>query len=202
MTLKNFLLREEVRRDHALNYLIFTSRYHHLVIHDLRRSLTEEWKKSVADLKKKHPLSAQAKKSAELRNENATTSLELVPDAVKLTTTRSRGPVEACPSVKIPVSYPTDTRSLLERELLDVAEKCFYHLVEGWSSVFHYQHNGKRIPAFKIMKDHEEVKLQLATSLGEHEEYKTLYTVRSEYGRQSLKLKDFDRIYLTSLVHH
>ena len=198
MNLKNFIISEENSVNHADRYLRFIERYSSLVLIDLKKQLTLEWEAAIKTLTHRHPTDASKVQDVQLRNPNACVALELVTSSEKLVTARSRTPIEVQPSVKIPLIYSIDERQLLTRALLTVAKEAMTDVVVKWREAFNYEHKGKIQPWFKIIQDVDELRLQLSTSSNAHEDYKTLYAVRTEFGKPS-KLKDFDRIYLCSL---
>lgn len=198
--LKNFIISEEVRVSHAERYLSFLDRYHSQVFLDLKHHLEKIWDGSITDLSKKHKISDEAMQDALLRNPKATPELTLSRQAEKLITARAREPLEVSPSVKIPFVYSAQERHLLTKHILDAAKQGMEHVASQWKEIFNYEHKGKLTPWFKILQDPDEVRFQLSMNSGQHEAFKTLYSVRVEYGKAGSKLKDFDRVYLTTLV--
>jgi hypothetical protein len=198
--LKSFILNEEIKVSHAERYLGFLDKYHSQVFHDLKQQLEKNWAAEVAELKKKHPLSAESVQDATFRNPKATTELKLVTSSERLTTSRARGPLEVSPSVKVPFVYTTPERHLLTGKLLGSAKEAMNLLAAGWKEIFNFEHKGKLQPWFKIVQDSDEIRFQLSLGTGQSESFKTLYAVRVEYGKTGSKLKDFDRLYLTTLI--
>ena len=198
--LKNFILSEEVRTSHAERYLGFLDRYHSQVFLDLKHHLEKVWDGTVASLSKKHKVSDEAIQDMLLRNPKATPELALSRQAEKLVTARAREPLEVSPSVKIPFVYSSQERHLLTKHILDAAKAGMEKVADDWKEIFNYEHKGKLQPWFKIVQDPDEVRFQLSMSSGQHEAFKTLYSVRVEYGKAGSKLKDFDRVYLTTLA--
>lgn len=198
--LKNFIITEEVKVSHAERYLSFLDRYHSQVFLDLKQHLAKTWGATIADLSKKHKVSDEAIQDMLLRNPKATPELMLVPHAEKLVTARAREPLEVAPSAKIPFVYSTQERHHLAKHILQSAKEAMEKVAGDWKEVFNYEHKGKLQPWFKIIHDPDEVRFQLSMGSGQHEAFKTLYAVRVEYGKQGSKLKDFDRVYLTTLT--
>lgn len=198
-SLKNFIINEENRTSHAERYLGYLDRYHSQVFLDLKKNLQKSWGDAVASLAKKHPISDEVMQDALLRNPKATPELKLVPGAEKLITARVREPLEVSPSVKVPFVYSAQERQLLVKQLLKAANEAIEETIVGWKEIFNYEHKGKLQPWFKITHDPDEVRLQLSLGDGPHEAFKTLYSVRVEYGKLGSKLKDFDRVYVCSL---
>lgn len=198
--LRTFILSEEVKVSHAERYLGYVERYHSQVFLDLKRKLETVWGSEVAKLSKLHPISAEALQDMLLRNPKATTELKLVTTPEKLVTARAREPLEVSPSIKVPFVYATHERHLLTKQILGSTKSAMEDIAESWKEVFNYEHKGKLTPWFKVLSDPDEVRFQLSLGTGQSESFKTLYTVRVEYGKSSSKLKDFDRIYLVSIV--
>ena len=198
--LKNFIINEEVKVSHAERYLGFLDRYHSQVFHALKSHLEKVWKSSIDDLSKKHPVSDDSIQDALLRNPKATPELMLVTTAEKLITARAREPLEVSPSTKVPFVYSVQERHLLTKQILAKAAEAMEEVASNWREVFNYEHKGKLQPWFKVLKDADEIRFQLAMGAGPNESFKTLYTVRVEYGKTGSKLKDFDRVYLTNLI--
>ena len=198
--LKNFIICEEVKISHAERYLGFLERYHSQVFLDLKSHLEKVWRSSIEDLSKKHPVSDEAIQDALLRNAKATPELTLTATAEKLVTARVREPLEVSPSAKVPFVYSTQERHMLTKHILYDAKEAMEHIANSWREVFNFEHKGKLQPWFKILVDPDEVRFQLALGHGPNESFKTLYSVRVEYGKTGSKLKDFDRIYLHSLI--
>ena len=198
--LKNFIISEEVKVSHAERYLGFLDRYHSQVFLDLKNHLEKTWRSSVESLSKKHPVSDESIQDALLRNPRATPELKLTAAAEKLVTARAREPLEVSPSAKVPFVYSTQERYMLTKHILDDAKNTMENIADRWREVFNYEHKGKLQPWFKILQDPDEVRFQLAMGNGQNESFKTLYSVRVEYGKTGSKLKDFDRIYLTTLI--
>ena len=196
--LKNFIINEEVKVSHAERYLGFLDRYHSQVFLDLKHHLEKTWRSTVENLSKKHPVSDEAIQDALLRNPKATPELTLTPTAEKLVTSRAREPLEVSPSVKVPFVYSTPERHLLTKQILSDAKSAMESVAERWREVFNYEHKGELQPWFKIFQDPDEVRFQLAMGTEPNESFKTLYSVRTEYGKTGSKLKDFDRVYLFS----
>lgn len=198
--LKNFIINEEVKVSHAERYIGFLDRYHSQVFLDLKNHLEKVWRSTVEDLSKKHPVSDDAIQDALLRNPKATPELKLTTTAEKLVTARVREPLEVSPSAKVPFVYSTQERHLLTKHILNDAKSAMESVADRWREVFNYEHKGKIQPWFKILVDPDEIRFQLAMGAGSNESFKTLYSVRVEYGKAGSKLKDFDRIYLTTLI--
>lgn len=198
--LKNFIINEEVKVSHAARYLGFLDRYHSQVFLDLKHQLEKVWHSSIEGLLKKHPVTDEAIQDMLLRNPKATPELSLTSTAEKLVTARAREPLEVSPSVKVPFVYSTQERHLLTKYILADAKSAMEAVVERWREVFNYEHKGKLQPWFKILQDPDEIRFQLAMGSEPNESFKTLYSVRVEYGKTGSKLKDFDRVYLTTLI--
>jgi hypothetical protein len=196
--LKNFIISEEVKVSHAERYLGFLDRYHSQVFLDLKDHLEKSWRSTIQALSKKHPVSDEAIQDALLRNPKATPELLLTSTGEKLVTARVREPLEVSPSAKVPFVYSVQERHMLTKHILDDAKSSMEAVANRWREVFNYEHKGKLQPWFKILHDPDEVRFQLAMGNGPNESFKTLYSVRVEYGKTGSKLKDYDRIYLFS----
>ena len=200
MGLKNFLINEELKTSHAERYLNYIDRYHEEIFHDLRTQLGNEWEKLTKSILRDHKIRAEVKQEIQLQNPKATTAVTLTHTPEKFISSRSSHPLEVSPSIKVPLLYSKEERDMITRKFLEATKSTIQDLVSGWGEVFNYEKKGRISPWFKIEADHEEVRLQLAVSSGDHEAYKTLYAVRIEYGRKGSKIRDYDRIYLVNLV--
>lgn len=198
--LKNFIISEETKISHSERYLSFLDRYHSQVFFDLKTTLEKSWHSLIESLSKKYPVSAEAIEDVMLRNPRATTELTLGSSHETLVTARSRTPQEISLSVKVPFVYSVHDRHLLTKLILDNSKTVLENVANQWKAVFNYEHKGKLQPWFKILHDSEEIRFQLAVGNGQSESFKTLYSVRIEYGKNGSKLKDFDRIYLHSSI--
>lgn len=198
--LKNFIISEEVKVSHAERYLSFLDRYHSQVFLDLKNNLAKFWATTAIDLSKKHQVSDDDIQDAVFRNPKATLETTVVSAAERLVTARVREPVEVSPSVKIPFVYSVHERHFLTKKFLEAAATVMEKTASDWKTVFNYEHKGKLQPWFKIVQDSEEIRFQLSMGFGVNESFKTLYSVRIEYGKSGSKLKDFDRVYLTTLI--
>ena len=198
--LKNYIISEEIKVSHAARYLGYIERYHSQVFLDLKHRLEKIWEGTVDSLIKKHPVSDETIQDSLLRNPKATPELKLVKIPEKLVTARVREPLEVAPSAKVPFVYSIQERHLLTKQLLVAAKKAMEETAADWKEIFNYEHKGKLQPWFKILDDADEVRFQLSMGTGTTEAFKTLYSVRVEYGKLGSKLKDFDRVYLTTLI--
>lgn len=197
--LKSFIVTEELRQGHAERYLDFVDKYHPEFVIDVKQNLQEFWDKTLTKVRKERLISADRIQLAQFKNPKATVELALINHAEKLTTPRSREPLEVTPSVKIPHVYDAEERQLIIRQLIEAANEAFKKTAEEWREILNFEKRGRITPWFKITSDHEEARLQLASSSEGEESYKTLYAVRLEHGKRSSKLKDFDRIYFVVL---
>ena len=198
--LKNFIMTEEVKTNHAERYLGFLDRYNSQVFLDLKHQLEKVWDPIINDLSKKHKVPADVIQDALLRNPKATTEIVLITTPEKLVTSRAREPLEVTPSVKIPFVYSTQERHLLTKHVIAGAAIAMKKIADEWKEVFNFEHKGKLQPWFKIVDEPDEIRFQLSMGSGTHVSFKTLNSVRLEYGKSGSKLKDFDRIYLTTLI--
>jgi len=198
MALKDFILKETLRAEHAERYLLFQERYHTQVLLDLKKSLEKEWTRDVNALTRQHPVDEEQLQYALLQNPKTTGRLEVEAKDEKLVSSNHRETIHVSPSVKVPLLYKAQERDLIVKSLLDAAETAFKKVTSDWSEIFRVEKQGRAKPWFKILRDHDELRFQLALAEEGHEMYKTLYTVRVEYGKAGSKLKDFDRVYLFS----
>ena len=198
--LRNFMISEDLKVNHAERYLSYIEKYHHEVFQDLKKDLEKTWESEISRLIKKFPPRADAVQDAQLKNSEATVSLTLTVSPEKLVSSRQREPSEVSPSVKIPLIYSRDEREMILKSIIKVSKESIEKTVKSWRELFHYEKNGRVEPWFKVINDHDEIRLQLVVSSGEQETYKTLYSVRVEYGKSGTKTKDFDRLYLISLL--
>lgn len=200
--LKTFIISEAVKINHAERYLSYLEKYHVEVLHDLRKILIKSWETSISKLLVKNPPNIELVQYAQLKNPKATIQLALVTKPEKVLTSRTRTTVEVHPSIKIPFVYPTSERQLLTKHLLSDADSAIKELVSKWKQIFNYESKGRLQPWFKIVHDDasDEIRLQLSLNEGSVEAFKTLYSIRVEYGKSSSKLRDYDRIYLISLA--
>jgi hypothetical protein len=200
MPLKSFIIQESLKAEHAERFILYVDRYHAQVFLDLRKLLEDAWKSQVSKLSKQHKVPADVKEDYLLRNPSATLELSVESKPEKIITSRLRETAEVSPSVKIPLALSAEARDLILKTLLKDSEDIFKELTYRWSEIFKVERKGKAVPWFKIVQDHDEVRLQLSLSSEDQEVYKTLYSVRIEYGKKGSKLKDFDRVYLVSLI--
>lgn len=198
--LKTFLITEELKVSHAERYLNYVDRYHNEVFHDLKKNLSEEWEKAVKLSAKTHKVHPESKQAAILRNPKASVQISLSNIPTKIITSRSSVPIEVVPSVKIPLVYSEEECVLISKDIMSAAKKAMIKTIHGWSEIFNYEKKGRIQPWFKIIDDNEEVRMQLAITNGDHESFKTIYAIRTEYGKAGSKLKDFNRIYLINLI--
>jgi hypothetical protein len=199
MSLKNFIIKEELSTEHSARYLLFKERYHNQVLLDLKKTLEKEWTKDVNGLSKHLKLKDEDLQLALLQNPKALVQLLIEPKDEKIVSSRHRDTIEVSPSVKIPLLYKNEERDLIIKELLASAEAAFKSITHTWDEIFKVEKKGRATPWFKVVTDHDELRLQLALSDGGQEMYKTLYAIRVEYGKKNSKTKDFDRVYLISL---
>jgi hypothetical protein len=195
---KTFIAEAELKSSHAERYLTFIDQYHHEVFQDLKERLSKAWEHDVKSLKIK--VDNDAATSAKLKTENPTLEITVISSPVKIQSTRSRNPVEAAPSVKVPAALTESQRDRVIKHLVNTAAQTMEELTKGWKEIFNHEKGGRIQPSFKVLKTEAEVRLQLIVSMGGQEEYKTLYVVRTDYKRPTSKVVDFDRLYLASLV--
>jgi hypothetical protein len=200
MALKNFIIQEALRSEHAERYILFQERYHTQVLLDLKKALEKEWTRDINSLSKIHPIADDHLEFALLNNPKATGKLSVETKDEKLVSSSHREAVEVSPSAKVPLLYKREEREIMIRQLLDGAEAAIKHVTDAWSEIFRIEKKGRATPWFKILRDHDEIRFQLGLSDGGRDMYKTLYTVKVEYGKQGSKLKDFDRVYLFSRI--
>ena len=93
-----------------------------------------------------------------------------------------------------------EERDLIIKSLLDTAETSIKNITDKWREIFRVEKKGRAVPWFKIIRDKDEIRFQLALSESNTEMYRTLYTIRVEYAKSGSKLRDFDRVYLLSLI--
>lgn len=200
MPLKNFILQEDLRAEYADRFMLYQERYHTQVLLDLKKSLEKDWSREVVASSKAHVIKPDDLELTLLQNPKTTAKLELDEKSEKLSTSRHREPVEVSPSVKVPLLYKREERDLIIKNLLKSAETAMRGITESWKEIFRVEKKGRATPWFKITHDHDEVRLQLALSSEKNEMYKTLYSVRIEYGKSGSRTRDFDRVYLISLI--
>jgi len=200
MSLQNFIIQEELRAEHAERFLLYQERYNTQVLLDLKKALEKEWTREVNSLAKKHKIADDDIEFTLLQNPKSSVKLSVEPKDEKVVSSRHRETIEVSPSVKIPLLYKREERDLIIKSILDSAETAIKHVTEEWREIFRVEKKGRATPWFKIIRDKDEIRFQLALTDGNNEMYKTLYAVRSEYGKPGSKLKDFDRIYLVSLI--
>ncbi len=200
MSLKNFIVREELRVNHAERYLKYLSHYNREVYVDITKALAKRWTSEVTKLSKKYQPHPEAIQDAQLKRETATVALEVVERGERISTSRSSTPIQVSPSVKIPLVYSEAEREIIRAALLKAAEETIEKATKGWSTIFHHENKSQLTPSFKIVRDQDEIRFQLIASSGSQETYNTLYTVRVEYGKVSSKIRDFDRIYFYSVI--
>lgn len=200
MGLRSFIIQEELRLDQAERFVRYKDKYHSEVFIDIKDALTKAWNRECTLLSKQHAPSDDLVRDAQFRNPDALVNLAVSASTEKITSSRSRETLIIAPSAKVPLVYDQHERDRLITKLLEVAEQTFTDLAETWREIFTVEYKGRAVPWFRIVRDHDEVKFQLALSLDANEHHRTLYTVRVEYGRPGSKSKDFDRVYLISLI--
>ena len=198
--LKEFIAEQNLNLEYAQRFLLYQDRYHHQVFLDLKKTLEKEWSKETKKLSTKFKIKPDDLDFALLQNPKATVQLSVDSSVEKVSSSRHRDPVDATLSVKIPLVMDREERDHVIKEILTLSSKVFKSITEQWSEIFKLEKNGKMIPCFKIVDDHQEIRLQFCVSSGNHEIYKTIYSIRVDFGKKSSKLRDFDRIYLVSLL--
>lgn len=198
--LKSFLVTEQLKVNHAERYLLYVDRFHTEIFLDIQEHLATAWKKLAVELSKKHHPSPEAIQDAQLRNSDATIAIEVADRPEKIVTTRVPHPFEAAPSLKIPLVYSHDERAHFIMKGLTAAVDALKTTAGTWREIFNYEKQGQLKPWFKLTEQDNEVRFQLALTQSGSETYKTLYAVRVEHGKSGTKTRDFDRIYLYSLV--
>ncbi len=200
MSLQNFIIQEELRAEHAARFLLYQERYNTEVLLDLKNALEKEWTKVINSLSRKYKIADDDLELALLQNQKATVSLTVEPKDEKIVSSRHRETLEVSPSVKVPLLYKREERDLMIKSILLVSEDALDTVTNKWREIFRVEKKGRATPWFKIVHDKDEIRFQLALTDGNQEMYKTLYAIRVEYGKPGSKLKDFDRIYLISLI--
>lgn len=201
MSLKTFIISEEIQHEHASRFLLYQERYHQDVFIDLRNELFNQLAKSVTALNNQYKsFPDEATTVARLNNPDAVVEIIVDNQPTKIITARIRDAKEVAPSVKIPLLFSKEERDSVIKELLLTSEKTFNAIADQWKEIFRIEKNGRAIPWFKIVNDQEEVRFQLAMKLEQREMNRTLYAVRIEFGKKGSKLKDFDRLFLISLI--
>lgn len=198
-SLKQFIISESLSSEHAERFLLFKERYHPQVLLDLKHELEKAWNKKVSKLTSRFKVSEETKSLEVLKNPKVFTDIALDRQEAKIMS-RSREPVEVSPSVKISLLFTRDQRDIMIKELIDESQDVFKIVTDRWSEIFNIERKGRSVPVFKIVNDHDEVRLQLSLSSEKAEVYKTLYSVRIEFGKKGSKLRDFDRVYVQSLI--
>jgi len=198
MSLKTFIIKEELNAEHSARFLLFKERYHTLVLVDLKKSLETEWTKDVKALSKRYKIEDEDLQLALLKNPKAVIQMLIEPKDEKIISSRHRETIEISPSVKIPLLYKKEERDLMIQELLRYAEVAIKNVASNWDEIFNIEKKGRASAWFKIVHDNDEIRFQLALSDNKQETYKTLYSIRVEYGKVGSKTKDFDRVYLHS----
>lgn len=201
MSLKNYIVSESLKTNHAERYLLYIDRYHTDVFLDLRKKLHDEWNKLVLEIQKTNPPGADALQDAQFRNPEATVSLLLSNKSERIITSRSSSAIEVSPSIKIPLVYSREERSSITKKAFSKAMDAFKKTTEDWSEIFKIEKNSRLNPWFKIdSDDNDTIRFQLIMNTENQQKYKTLYSVRLEFGKTGTKTKDFDRIYLYSHI--
>lgn len=198
--LSQFILQEALQVSHADRYLSYVERFHLEVFLDLKKELEKQWLPICSKLNNRFKIHEQDRQEQTLQNPKACLEIELVSKTEKLTSSRSHTPLEISPSVKIPLFFKKEERELVLEELIDAAHITFLNTTDKWKSIFNYEKKGQLVPWFNILLEKDEIRLQLALSHGSSHSYRTLYSVRTEYGKIGSKIKDYNRIYLTSAI--
>lgn len=198
--LKTFLLEKEISLDHASRFLNFVETHNQEAYLDLQHDLIKRWNLLAQKLNSSTPLSPEIIQDIELTKPNSPTKLIVSLNSEKITSTRYRDPIEVSPSFKIPLSYSKEKRDYFIKLIFNEAENSMKELIKNWKEVFNYEKQGRLEPWFKILKHSDEICLQISLSSHNKESYKTLYSIRIEYGKNISKIKNFDRVYLCNLV--
>lgn len=201
MPLKTFIIEENLRNELAERFLLFKDRYHHQVFLDLKKWLSSDWAKDIKILSKKFKIDNDNIEFAKLQNSKSILDITLVDNDDKIVSSRHRESINISPSVKIPLLLKQEERDLIIKSLLNKSEDTIKDVTNQWNEIFRVEKKGRATPWFKIIRDKDEVRFQLALSDSDKEMYKTLYAIRVEYGKQGSKTKDFDRLYLISLIN-
>jgi hypothetical protein len=180
--------------------MLYLKRYNSEVFLDLKKHLETAWSKALSQLVRSYPPKPNAVQDAKLRNPEATDALTLSDTPEKITTSRASKPLEVAPSFKIPLVYSADERAHLLKKVLEMAKASLIKTADSWREIFKYEEKNQLKSWFKIDESDNELRFQLMVSSGATEAYKTLYTIRVEYGKPGTKTRDFDRIYLISLI--
>jgi hypothetical protein len=196
--LQNFIIQENLKLEHAERFITYQEQFHHQVYMALNTELEKAWVKEANKLSRSHKIPDDSVELALLQNPKSTVKLT-VNQSEKIITSRNREPVDSSVSVKVPLLYSREKRDFMIKSFLSVATESLKEITSQWSEIFKVEKQGRALPWFKIVQDHDEIRLQLALSSGKNEMYKTLYSVRIDYGKSS-KTKDFDRVYLISLI--
>lgn len=200
MSLQTFIIQEDLRGELASRFLLYQERYNTQILLDLKNWLEKDWTKAVNSLSKKFKLDDEDVQLALFQNPKATIALIVESKDEKVASSRNREQTEVSPSVKIPMLYNAEERDLILKNLLNEAEKVINDVTHQWREIFRVERKGRATPWFKIVRDNDEIRFQLALSSDNQEMYRTLYSIRTEYGKKGSKTKDFDRIYLISLI--
>lgn len=203
MSLQTFIIQENLRLEYAERLNIFQERYNHQVLLDLKDLLEKNWDKLVKIESKRHIVDNIDSELAIIKNPKAVILITLEKADERIITTRHREAIEVSPSIKIPLLLKTHVRDFIIKSLFDTAESTFIDIADKWKEIFRVEKNGRATPWFKIIRDSDEIRFQLildSTNENTKAAYKTLYSIRIEYGKNGSKTKDFDRIYLISLI--
>jgi len=200
MSLQIFIIQEDLRGELAERFLLYQERYNTQILLDLKKQLEKDWTRITNSLSKRYKLDEEDVQLALFQNPKASTELSVESKDEKVTSSRNREPTEVSPSVKIPMLYKPEERDLIVKSILDEGENSIKDVTHQWNEIFRVEKKGRATPWFKIVRDKDEIRFQLALSNDNEEMYKTLYSIRTEYGKKGSKTKDFDRIYLISLI--
>ena len=203
---KNHSLTEQVRASHAAKYMNYEEKYHHKLGMALRDELINNWQADIKRMndqldtmiKKQHSSVASQDHVNRMKetNPDVKTTYELVDKPESLSSSRWIGSKFVGPSVKIPISIlSTPHRIDAINFLLDAAEGVFHYATKKIGKILDLSGEDSLPSLFRVVRDHEDVKLQFVSSKGGHETAKTIFKVAVEHGRPGSKTKDFDRVF-------
>ena len=188
---KNFLLVEKIDAEYAQRYLTFKEQYHLTVIDDLITGLNKIWVNDITNINKKIDHTS---------DQEFDNMLSVSDKPEKIISSRYKIPAEALISVKVPITLNQTKRDLIIKDLLASSVKVLNNIAFQWKEIFNIEKDGRIVPWFKIYQDVDDIKFQLILGDDNISSYKTLYSVKVEYGNKKSKTKLFDRIYLISNI--
>ena len=176
MSLKSFIIVEEIKAAHAKNMHDFLSLYQEEFLSALHFAINKAW---TADIK--------------VLNSKYSTSCKIREGKIKLPATRFNSSKSSNLAVYIPASMLDTNKTIIVNKLLKTASEVIHSLIS--SSIF----SDKIKSHLKIRSDSSDVKLQFVSRGQNNEISKTLCLISGAYGKV-ISNEPLDYVYLLNTV--